>query len=80
MKKLEKEYLIEWASSLSDSELEKAYYDSVINSLGSECEKMYELGYDFVDIEERRKYERYLTEKSDILEQICIDRGISLFS
>lgn len=79
MTKANKDALVKWAKTLSNKELENAYYNSVYDSLGSQCEDMYELGYDMRDIEERRKYEKYLAEKSGILEQICIFRGIRLW-
>lgn len=38
MNKVEKNAIIEWSKKLSDEELEKEYYNSVYNSLGSETE------------------------------------------
>lgn len=79
MKKSEKNAILKWGETLTNEELEKEYYDSVLDSLGSETDEMYELGYDIRDIEEREKYERFLCEKSDILESLCKDRGIRLW-
>ncbi|MDE6054417.1 MAG: hypothetical protein K2G55_11785 [Lachnospiraceae bacterium] len=79
MKKSEKNVLLEWAISLSDKELEDAYYSSVYDSLGSETDEMYELGYDIRDIKEREAYEKYLCEKSDILGSLCEKRNIMLW-
>lgn len=79
MKKSEKNNLIKWAKNLTDKELEKEYYNAVFDCLGSEAEEMYELGYDIVDIREREKHEKYLGEKSDILETLCEERGIKLW-
>lgn len=79
MKKADKNALIKWANMLTDEELEKAYYDSVYDSLGSQCEDMYELGYDMRDIEERKKHEKYLAERSSLLERLCEERGIKLW-
>lgn len=75
----EKNNLIHYAENLSDSELVDKYYDSVYDCLGSQSEKMYELGYDIQDIKETEKLEKYLCYKSDILEQECFRRGISLW-
>ena len=55
MKRLEKNNLIKWANTLSDKELKDEYYDAVYDSLGSQTDKMYELGYDMRDIEEREE-------------------------
>lgn len=79
MTKSEKNALLKWAQGLTDEELEKEYYDAVLDSLGSDTEKMYELGYDMRDIEERRKHEKYLAEKSHVLEELCDERGIKLW-
>ncbi len=79
MKKSEKNALLEWVNALTDEELEKEYYKSVCDSLGSETEEMYELGYDMVDIKERQEYEKYLEEKSRVLEELCEERGIKLW-
>lgn len=79
MKKSERNSIAKWAESMTDRELEKEYYDSVYNSLGSQAEKMYELGYDMVDIVEREKHEKYLCQRIDILESLCEKRGIKLW-
>ena len=79
MKKSERIAIIKWAESLTDEELEKEYYKSVYDSLGSETEEMYELGYDIRDIQEREQHEKYLCQKSDVLEILCEQRGIKLW-
>lgn len=79
MIKSERNKIIQWANTLTNNELEKEYYDAVFDSLGSEAEEMYERGYDIADIREREKYEKYLGEKSDILEKLCGERGIKLW-
>lgn len=79
MKRSERNAIINRTKSMSDEELEKEYYDSVFDSLGSQTEEMYELGYDIVDIEEREQYEKYLCQRSILLEKICTERGIKLW-
>lgn len=79
MNKREKNKILKWAETLTDEELERKYYDSVFTSLGSEAEEMIERGYDMVDIKERLEYERYLMEKTDVLEMLCEERGIKLW-
>ena len=79
MTRIEKVHFIKWARSLSDSELENEYYDAPYDCLGSEAEEMYERGWDMDDIIERDKYERDLGVKADILEAICVERGIKLW-
>lgn len=79
MKRLEKNSLVKWANTLSDKELKDEYYEAVYDSLGSQTDEMYELGYDMRDIEEQEEYEKYLCEKADILENICVEREIGVW-
>ena len=79
MKLKEKNSLTKWANTLSDKELKDKYYEAVYSSLGSSTDEMYELRYDIRDIEEQDKYEKYLCEKADVLENICTERGIGLW-
>ncbi len=79
MKKSERNAIVKWASSVSDKELMDEYYSSVYDSLGSQTDEMYDLGYDIRDIMERESYERYLRERSGILESLCEERGIILW-
>lgn len=53
MKRKERNSIIKWACTLTDEELEKEYYDAVLDSLGSQTERMYDLGYDISDIRDR---------------------------
>ena len=55
MTKKKRNEIIKFAEKLTDEELEKEYYDAIYDSLGSQCEDMYELGYDIADIVERKK-------------------------
>lgn len=48
-------------------------------SLGSQCDDMFDLGYDIRDIIERQKYEKFIAQKSDLIGGICDKRGIQLF-
>lgn len=79
MNKREYAKLKKWTDTLTDEQLEKEYYDAMFETLGSQAEEMYERGYDEADIREREKYERWLSKQSDMLEDICRERGIKLF-
>lgn len=79
MKRRERIQLTKWADELSDKDLEDAYYDAVYDCLGSETEEMYERGYGLIDIAEQEKYEKYLSEKANLLERLCMERGIKLW-
>lgn len=79
MEKSERNKILKWADSLSDEELEKEYYKSVFDSLGSQTEEMYELGYDIRDIKERERHEKFLMQKSALLCELCEKRGIALW-
>lgn len=79
MKLKERNNLIKWINTLSDEQLEDEYYDAVFDSLGSITEKMYDLCYDMMDIEEQEEYEKYRCDKADILGWLCEQRGIKLW-
>lgn len=79
MTEREKNRIIKKVETLTDEELEHEYYDSVFNCLGSECEEMYERGYDIGDIIAREKHEKWLCQYSDVLEECCIKRGIKIW-
>ena len=79
MTKKQRNEIIKWANTLTDEQLEGEYYDAVYDSLGSQTEEMYELGYDIQDIIEREEYEDYLDQKSDLLGRLCEERGIKLW-
>lgn len=79
MKRSERNSLVKWANTLSDKELKDKYYAAVYDSLDSQTDEMYELGYDMRDIKEQEVYEKYLCEKVNVLENICAERGIELW-
>ena len=79
MTRKERNTLVKWTKGLSDTELETEYYNAVYDSLGSQTEAMYELGYDMRDIQEREEFEKFLSIKADILENECLLRGIKLW-
>ena len=79
MNKRELAKLKKWTDTLTDEELKKEYYDAVFDTLGSQAEEMYDRGYDIADIQEREKYEKWLSRQSDMLEEICSERGIKLW-
>lgn len=79
MKKSERENIIKRVKTLSDEELKTQYYSWSDKSLGSQAEMMYDMGYDVSDIIEQQNYERFVREKADLLEQLCIEREIDLW-
>lgn len=79
MKASEKKAIEQWAARLSDAQLEQAYYDAAYDTLGSRAEEMYDRGYDMADIREQEALEKYQDEKADLLESLCIARGIRLW-
>lgn len=79
MTKAEKNKIIKYVDSLSDEQLEIEYYRATFDSLGSQTEDMYELGYDIRDILEREEFEKYLRAYASVLENCCVKRGIKLW-
>ena len=78
MKIKEKNEILNSVAFMNDTEL-KDYTESIMfDCLGSEADIMIERGYEEIDIIERQKYEKYLSEKSDILIMCCEKRGINL--
>ena len=79
MKKKEINEIMEHVAALSYKKLEEEYYTAVDNCLGSQVDRMVELGYDFIDIIEREKHEKYCSEYADILGYLCEKRNIKLW-
>ena len=80
MTKKEKNEIFEYVAGLSDEQMEKEYYDLLLNDvLGSQAEAMEDAGWEDIDISERRKYETFACQKSALLESLCEKRGIKLF-
>lgn len=79
MTRKEKNELKKTLTGLSDKELEKLYYDSVNDTLGSQAEAMQKLNYDISDIVEQEKHEKYLSERLDMIEAECLSRDIKLW-
>ena len=68
MTKKERNEIIKFAENLTNEVLEHAkMLDAIYSSLGSQCEDMYELGYDSADIVEREKYEKHLWQRATLL-------------
>lgn len=79
MKKTERNNIIKWANTLTNEELEKEYYNHAYLSLGSQADRMYDLGYDMQDVVERQEHEKFIRQKCDLLGQLCEERGIRLW-
>ena len=79
MRAKERNDILKWAAYRSDKEIEKAYFEGLKDVLGSQAEEMEERGYDEVDIRERREYEKYMDERTDLIAEICTVRGIKLW-
>ena len=69
----------DYRNDVSDEKIQEEYFETLRDVLGSQAEIMEERGYDEVDIRERRKFEKYMDEKSDLLAEICEKRGIKLW-
>ena len=80
MKKKEINEIMAHVAALSDEKLEEEYYTAVDNCLGSQVDTMIERGYDSVDIIEREKHEKYLSEYADMLGYLCDKRNIKFIN
>lgn len=79
MLKKDKQAIYEWAAGLNDEQLKKEWWDTISKTLGSQAEEMYERGYDIEDIREQQKIEKYYSEESELLENLCKKRGITVW-
>ncbi|MBE6576528.1 MAG: hypothetical protein E7653_00130 [Ruminococcaceae bacterium] len=79
MRKSEKNAILQKVAFWNDEKLESEYYKAVYDSLGSQTDRMYDLGYDMRDIIEREKTEKFNCEYADLLGFICEQRGIVLW-
>ena len=79
MNKRELAKLRKRTDTLTDGELKEEYYKSMFDCLGSQCDEMYERGYPIEDIQERAKFERYLSRQEEMLSVICSERKIKLW-
>ena len=79
MTKSEKNSIIEWVKTLTNDELKKECYKAIYKTIDTQIEEMRERGYSKQDIIERKKYEKYLNQKAELLEQLCYERGIKIW-
>lgn len=73
MKKKEINEIMAHVAALSDKKLEEEYYTAVDNCLGSQVDTI------SIDIIEREKHEKYLSEYADMLGYLCEKRNIKLW-
>ena len=78
MNKRELSKLRKWTDTLTNEELELAYYLSVFYSSYSLCDEMLERGYFLETLQKQEKSERYLSQHKDMLSVICSERKIKL--
>ena len=77
LRKSEIDRIIKENSTLSNEELVGKYFDIVFNDcLGSQAERMEEMGWDESNIRERREYEDYMDCYTDVLQGMLYERGI----
>lgn len=74
-----KNEIINYCSTLNNDELLEEYYSAIYDTEGSFVDKMYDLGYDILDILEMERYEKYKSERADIIENECYKRGLELW-
>lgn len=77
LRKSEVNRIIKENSALSNEDLLNKYFDIVYHDvLGSQAEQMEEAGWEDIDIQERRAYERYMDRYANILEGMLQERGV----
>lgn len=77
LRKSEINRIIKENSALSNEELVDKYFDIVFSDcLGSQAERMKEMGWEESDIKERREHEEYMDQYADVLCWILNKREI----
>ena len=80
LRKSEIDRIIKENSALSNEELVDKYFDIVFNDcLGSQAERMEEMGWEESDINERREHEDYMEQYADVLCYILNKREIDVW-
>lgn len=80
LRKSEIDRIIKENSALSNEELVDKYFDIVFNDcLGSQAERMEEMGWEESDIKERREHEDYMEQYADVLCYILNKREIDVW-
>lgn len=80
MKKSERNKWIKEYSAWTDEQLENKYWDLLYNDvLGSQSEAMEEAGWEDIDVRERREYEDWADEVTNIIQSILLSRGIDVW-
>lgn len=77
LRKSEINRIIKENVALSDEDLLNKYFGLVYNDvLGSQADRMEDVGWDEADVKERREYEEYMACYTDILAEMLKERGI----
>lgn len=80
MKKSAHSKLIKEYSTWTNEQLENEYWNLLCNDvLGSQAEAMAEAGWEDIDVRERREYEDWAGEVTDIIDSILLSRGIDVW-
>lgn len=78
MKKSDRLNILAEIAGWSDDKLEKEYYHSIADAC-SYSENMYDRGFAIEDCIEEDKRAKFASERCDLLEEMCVKRGIGLF-
>lgn len=76
MTKRDKNRLLKYWKDKPTEEIESEYYSICYGDYNADTERMYDLGFDLVDILEAEAYSNYKQEEAGILEGILRSRGI----
>ena len=79
MTKQDKAKCFERFAMLNDDQLLSEYHEQLLNTLGTQTDRMYELGYSMEDIKEREKFEKEMSEELHLYEECLNKRGIDIW-
>lgn len=79
MTKQDKTKCFERFAMMNDDKLLSEYHEQLLNTLGTQTDKMYELGYSMEDIKERERFEKEISDELHLCEECLNKRGIDIW-
>ena len=79
MTKQDKAKCFERFAMMNDDQLLSEYHEQLLNTLGTQTDRMYELGYSMEDIKERERFEKEMSDELHLYEECLNKRGIDIW-
>ena len=79
MTKQDKARCFERFAMMNDNQLLNEYHEQLLNTLGTQTDRMYELGYSMEDIKERERFEKEMSDELHLCEKCLNKREINIW-